>query len=341
MVIVNFKVVLNADTGPEWALAFSSILEGRAAALFVVLAGVGLAFLTRKAVESGDHVSISSVRWNIVKRGVLLFFFGLVYTPVWPADILHFYGIYFIVAAAVFTLSDRNLLRMCALITLLFPLLLFLFDYDIGWNWETLTYHGLWTVDGMFRHLFFNGFHPVIPWSAFLLIGLWLGRQRFDDPARRRKLMLAGFVIWAITELLVKGFHGYLLTAPEWEMTVTEINEVVTTSVIPPLPQYIVAAGALAIGVAMLCVELTERFHGPLVEVLASTGQMALTLYVLHVLLGMGTLEEMGYLNAPQSVLLSLGAAGIFCLFAIWFSWIWMKRFKVGPLEWCFRKLTK
>lgn len=174
MVIVNFKVVLNADTGPEWALAFSSILEGRAAALFVVLAGVGLAFLTRKAVESGDHVSISSVRWNIVKRGVLLFFFGLVYTPVWPADILHFYGIYFIVAAAVFTLSDRNLLRMCALITLLFPLLLFLFDYDIGWNWETLTYHGLWTVDACFATCFLTGSIRLFRGQHFFLSGYGL-----------------------------------------------------------------------------------------------------------------------------------------------------------------------
>ena len=41
MVIVNFKIVMGADEhGPHWLLSFASLFEGRAAATFVVLAGV-------------------------------------------------------------------------------------------------------------------------------------------------------------------------------------------------------------------------------------------------------------------------------------------------------------
>jgi len=52
---------------------------------------------------------------------------------------------------------------------LLFPLLLLIVDYEAGWDFTTLTYTGFWTIDGFVRNLFYNGFHPVIPWFAFML----------------------------------------------------------------------------------------------------------------------------------------------------------------------------
>ena len=61
-------------------------------------------------------------------------------------------------------------------------------DYEAGWDFETFTYFGFWTAAGQVRHLFFNGFHPVVPWLAFLLVGMWLGRQDLRDPEVRRSL---------------------------------------------------------------------------------------------------------------------------------------------------------
>ena len=43
MVIVNFKIAMGADGDLGFAVSFSSLFEGLAAATFVVLAGVGLA----------------------------------------------------------------------------------------------------------------------------------------------------------------------------------------------------------------------------------------------------------------------------------------------------------
>ncbi len=42
MVIVNFSIVMGADNDTGWAHAFAQSLSGRAAATFVVLAGIGL-----------------------------------------------------------------------------------------------------------------------------------------------------------------------------------------------------------------------------------------------------------------------------------------------------------
>jgi uncharacterized membrane protein len=46
MVVVNFKVVMAAsEADPGWLASLVGLLEGRAAATFVILAGVGLSLL--------------------------------------------------------------------------------------------------------------------------------------------------------------------------------------------------------------------------------------------------------------------------------------------------------
>lgn len=58
------------------------------------------------------------------------------------------------------------------MLVLVFVVMFFALDYSQGWNWETLGYSGFWSSHGMVRHLFFNGFHPVVPWLAFVLVGM-------------------------------------------------------------------------------------------------------------------------------------------------------------------------
>ncbi|MBA6339357.1 DUF418 domain-containing protein, partial [Colwellia sp. BRX8-7] len=72
---------------------------------------------------------------------------------------------------------------------------------------------------------------------------------------------------------------------------------------------------------------------------LCQTGQLSLTLYVAHVILGMGTLESMGLL-INQTINFALLSALIFCICGIVFSVMWLKYFKTGPLEWLFRKVA-
>jgi uncharacterized protein len=66
---------------------------------------------------------------------------------------------------------------------------------------------------------------------------------------------------------------------------------------------------------------------------------LSLTLYVAHVILGMGTLESMGLL-INQTINFALLSALIFCICGIVFSVMWLKYFKTGPLEWLFRKVA-
>jgi uncharacterized membrane protein YeiB len=91
MIIVNFKVVFGQH-GDSWLKAFAQVFEGKAAATFVVLAGMGLAMMTQSAVQTNNLDKLNLARKRIIKRAIALFLIRLSYISIWPADILHFYG---------------------------------------------------------------------------------------------------------------------------------------------------------------------------------------------------------------------------------------------------------
>jgi uncharacterized protein len=340
MVIVNFKIAMNADTGSQLLMSFAHLFEGRASALFVILAGVGITFMTNKARVSSDGISISKGRISLIKRGLLLVSIGLLYAPIWEADILHFYGFYFLIASVFFMFNDRALLLVSAIIMLGFPILMLLFNYEQNWNWVSLTYENFWSLDGMVRHIVFNGFHPIFPWAAFLIFGMWLGRQDLSQQAIRKRLLLGSIMSLIIIESLFYIIKLSLGDGAALGMTNDKVEFLFSTSIIPPLPQYIISAGSSAVIVLIGCLYFSDKFSEKNIHKwLCQTGQLSLTLYVAHVILGMGALESMGLL-VNQTINFSLFSALIFCVCGIVFSVIWLKYFKTGPLEWLFRKVA-
>jgi uncharacterized membrane protein YeiB len=341
MVIVNFKIAMGAETGSEWLQGFAALFEGRASALFVILAGAGVTFLTNRARSSSNRAIILSARFTLVKRGLLLVLIGLAYTPVWEADILHFYGCYFLIAAALFTVSDQKLLFSSVFFTLAFPVLMLFFDYEKNWNWVALSYDNLWSLDGMARHIVFNGFHPVFPWAAFLLFGMWLGRQDVSLESVRRRLFVWSLVVFVSTEVIFYLLRATIGANGIYELELEGAEFLFSTSIIPPLPQYVVSAASSAVMALVACLYLSEKFAGAsLIVWLSKTGKMSLTLYVAHVIVGMGFLESVGLLS-NQTIGFSLFSALVFCVGSVIFSVGWIHFFQVGPLEWVFRKVVK
>ena len=332
MVIVNFKIVMSEETGGhEWAVWFASIFEGRASALFVILAGVGVTFLTNKARQSADTATIVTTRLALLKRSLLLIVIGLAFMPIWDADILHYYGIYFLIAMLIFTLSDQKLLTLTAVFTLVFPILILFFDYDYGWDWEDVTYPDFWTLAGFARHTLFNGFHPIFPWAAFLVFGMWLGRQDLSNGQVRKQLFMYALLTWIATETL---FYGISL------MNIVDEASVLTVEPMPPMPQYLVAAGSLAVVLITMCLVISKRFADHIViKWLSQTGQVSPTIYLAHVVFGMGFLEAIGKLE-DQTTEFALLSALVFCVLSIVFSTLWLSYFKSGPLEFVFRRLA-
>jgi uncharacterized membrane protein YeiB len=223
---------------------------------------------------------------------------------------------------------------------LIFPALMMFFDYEQNWIWLTFTYENFWTLDGMLRRILFNGFHPVFPWAAFLVFGMWLGRQNLSDTLTRKKLFIAAIVTLLVTEISFYAVRSMVGDGQPLGMTSEEVTFLFSTSIIPPLPQYMISAASSAIIVLIGSLYFSEKFYqSNVIKWLYQAGKLSLTLYVAHVIIGMGVLEFIGRLE-NQTINFSLFCAFTFCTCGIFFSIFWLRFFKTGPLEWAFRKLA-
>ena len=339
MILVNFKMVLGQH-GETWVQHFSSLLDGKAAATFVVLAGVGIAFMTNSAVNKNNLEKIKTAKRRILKRALFLCVVGLSYIVIWPADILHFYGIYMIITLLLIQSKPKTILYSSIAAVVLYPILMFLFNYESGWNFTTLEYTDFWTFNGFFRNLFFNGFHPVIPWAAFMLVGLWFGKQNLTDTSFVKKAAWVSFTIFILTQLISKFAITFLSDGNQ--NTTEELQTLLGTSPMPPLPIYMTSGSSIAIFIISICVLISKKLENNfIIKALTKTGQLALTFYVAHVILGMGLIEVISDTELGEhSLSFSISYGLLFSFGCIVFAIIWTKYKKSGPLEWIMRKIT-
>jgi len=176
MFIVNFGVITGSTTnGSTRLIALQNMFEGRASAVFVMLAGIGTALMTRQARESKDPMLLRQNRLILWKRSLLLFVIGIVlYAIGWTGDILHYYGVYMFVAAWLIAQSKKRMMFIIGVILILSQWLQIQFNYLAGWHptYVLLEYLDFWTPVGFIRNLLFNGYHPLFPWICFFLIGV-------------------------------------------------------------------------------------------------------------------------------------------------------------------------
>ena len=261
MVIVNYSSFMGGwGVGPGWLVWLVELLPGRAAAIFVVLAGVGMSLMARQGRDSDNRLEKQMIAKSLLKRASFLFIVGLAhYYLLWSADILHYYGVYLAVGAFLLFKPAKMLWSIAALLIVMFFLMSIFMDYETGWDFRTMYYADFWTPAGFFRNLFFNGFHPVFPWLAFLLVGLWLGRQNPYDRSRRRRIILTSAAIAIITELASWLSTHYLISGAAW-FTMEEIGAFFGRESKPPLPLFMLQTGSMAIFIISLSVGITERF---------------------------------------------------------------------------------
>jgi uncharacterized protein len=339
MIIVNFKVVFG-ENGLSWVKSFASVFDGKAAATFVVLAGVGLALMTNSAIKNKDQDKLKIVRRRILKRALFLFIVGISYIAIWPADILHFYGIYMAITILLLTSKERTLIATAITLIVAFPILMTFWNYETGWDFNTLDYQGFWTVKGFMRNLFFNGFHPVIPWTAFMLFGYWFGKQDLHNDKFIKKTFWISSIIFVSIQAL--SYLSISFLSEGNQETAKELTEILGTNPMPPLPIYMFNGSAIAFAIISACIIIAKRFeNNKIIDALNKTGQLALTFYVAHVIIGMGIIDAINPAKIGNySIEFSVVYALVFSLSCIVFAVIWRKYKTSGPLEWIMRKIT-
>ena len=301
-------------------------IDGRAAASFVVLAGLGLGLSARAPFSKAISTTL--------RRAIFLLIIGLANMTIFDADILHYYAFYFAFGALFLTSSTRILITAIIALNISFVFMILHFDYDVGWNWNTYIYADFWTPNGFIRNLFFNGWHPVIPWLSFLLFGMILSRLPLGTSRVKWWLTIGGTFAVATSSGASKLLMPYLTR------TDPELFFLAETGPVPPVPLYMLAgmgAASLLIGIC-----LTLEPHAKRLKVLAyltPAGRQTLTLYMAHIIVGMGTLEAFDLLG-NRSLSEALLTAVAFCLISAVFSYLWAQRFKRGPLESVMRRVA-
>lgn len=328
MVIVNFKIVMGSEAvDAGWLVMFTGALEGRAAATFVVLAGIGMGLAAARGVYRKTLVIT-------LKRAAFLLVIGLLNTLIFSADILHYYAFYFLFGVLLLRQSTTVLTLIIIALNIAFIGLLMLVDYETGWNWETFEYSGFWHPAGFIRNLFYNGWHPVIPWLGFFLFGLILSRQPLGRRQVQWLLVVLGGGVLALTEALSATLVTQLTPID------AELAMLFATSPIPPGPLYMLAGISVASLVTGTCLLLADGLARlGILRLLTPAGRQTLSLYFAHIFIGMGTLEVLGLLGG-QTLQTSVIAAIVFCAASVVYALIWARFFKRGPVEYLMRKMA-
>lgn len=314
MVMVHF----GPTPAPDTALGdLYGVAHGRASVLFAFLAGVGVALLAAGGPGGGARRP-AGVRGRLLLRAVLLLPLGL-----WLQGldhgvlvILQFYALYFVFAALVFTLPDLWLL-VGAGSSLLGGALVYLVAGAVAPEWFAAYPAAIEDPAGRIaRDLLLSGAYPLATWAAPLLAGLWVGRRDLSSPATLWWLLGAGLAVAGVAAFAAgpdgtPGLAGLLSAEPHEQMPLWMLGSI--------------GSGCAVLGGALLLVGRLPGLTWPLV----ATGQMALTVYVGHLLLLTVNEELVRRESVPEALL----TVGIFFSIAVCACGVWRAALPRGPLE--------
>ena len=191
-------------------------------------------------------------------------------------------------------------------------------------------------MPGFLRNLFFDGFHPVFPgWRS---ISSACGSPALTCAATPGDAPWQSVAVVVVTETaawIVVGPKGTSLDqladdSWRWLFSVSPSRRCRSTSR---------REAALRSWSSWARSGSGEHLPERVAEPLISTGQLALTIYLAHVFVGMGILEATGRLE-DQSLAWAVGTGLVFSMFAILGSWAWRRRFARGPVEWLMRRVA-
>lgn len=302
------------------------VFYGRASVLFVLLAGVGVSLLARRGAGW-------SLRGRLLTRGALLLPLGM-----WLQGldhnvlvILQYYAVYFLLAALVVSLPGRYLLAGVAASLTLGPVL-YLWGFGATPRLYVEGYAAFGEPVGeVIYDLLLSGAYPVATWAAPLLAGIWLGRRDLRATSTRLWMFFGGAPIAVGAVILSRnlapddirllfesprypldaGFGALLFAGPHSQMPLWMIGAT--------------ASAAATLGACLLLADLLPRLLWPL----AATGQLALTVYVGHILLlssAPALVEREMVPQAALSVVTFMVVVASLCV-------AWRHVFEKGPLE--------
>jgi len=224
---------------------------------------------------------------------------------------------------------------------IIFHILLAIIPYNSGWNFETLMYDDFWTLSGFLRNTFYNGWNSIFPWIAYFFLGMYLGRLDWKDIKTTKSVLFTGITVYLFT-LIIQLFAT----------SITQNKDIVfylTADYLPPFVPFMLGTASFGLILISIFIFIGNKIgETKIAKILASTGQMTLTHYIAHLVLGLLLLaiiagKTLSYdllKEVPTKPIIILGFAIVYFLLSCTFSYLWTKKYKNGPLEMIMRKIS-
>jgi uncharacterized membrane protein YeiB len=338
MVVVNFAALMEIEVYPvEWIGAAVDFIYGRAATVFVILAGASLSLMVGRWA---NREGAPGLRSYLMKRCAVMLLAGTMLSFWWEADILHVYALFVAVGAWIAGFSTRVLGRLTLVSAFIsVPVCTFLVvSYDLM-DEIPFVVDQHWAVRFLLDYAT-NRYYPLFPWITFFLLGMVLGRLE--------RAAQASYALWAATGLLVcvaiEAFSTAMMAwvgHHDWEIEGNWWIVFLRSEAFPVTPLFMFSSGAGAMAVIGLCRHVLQR--RTLARCLAPVlvfGRLSLTFYVAHLIFGILLIRWIIINHGTPDAVFMLNAAGLFCCAGISASAMWLRWLKRGPLEALFHRLA-
>lgn len=297
--------------GPSWTFALAA---GRSAAIFAVLAGVSIAFISGRRQRKPD-ASSTGIAASLLARAAVIGLIGLLlgYTdPEFGTVILTYYAVMFLLAAPLIYLGTRTLVAVAVVTGLLAPVLSQAIRAGLPepileqMSFGAVLHEPLNVV----YTLTLTGEYPALVWMAYVSAGLVVGRLTLSSARTAAGLLGTGAALmlssaalsWAalqpfgglahiqeatetnlVTEILIYGADGVVPTDTWWWLAVNGPHTGTPLDLMATIGSSLAVLGAM-----LLLGHVAQPFWSTLVRVvfapLAAVGALSLTVYVGHIL---------------------------------------------------------
>ena len=314
---------------------------GRASALFAVLAGVSLAIISgrRTPVTGGSRVRVSLA---ITIRALSLVVIGLVLAELGTgiAVILAYYGVLFVLALPFLGLGSRTLLVLAPAWAVVAPVVSHVVRPLLpDRQFANPDLDQLAAPGHLLAELLLTGYYPALPWVAYVLLGLGLGRLDLTRAAVQARIAVSGLVV-AVGATASSGFLSRAAGFSDAELesfaggmfgqTPTDSWEwLLLVAPHSTTPFDLLQTGGSAALVLGGCLLVVGRLRAVApdaeraVAIIFGAGTMSLTLYVLHVVLR----ETLVTPEDDQALLWHV-------VVVLWLGALFVALGRRGPLEW-------
>ncbi|QZT39711.1 DUF418 domain-containing protein [Bacillus amyloliquefaciens] len=353
IIIVNYFLIVDSVKGFEMAShdvlhnLVSWFAEGKFVTLFSFLFGVGFMIFMDRAAQKVD-----SPNKLFARRLSILLGFGILHiTFVWVGDILTFYAVSGFLLLAFYQRTAKTVLRwIIALIVFPFLTPVFTMLYNViniagsknpNFSEFTLFSHtSLTYMESISTRwtdmvtMAASSFSMIYSMFLMFLLGVYFVKMEFFKDMEAKKFIWKR--IWIISTI------AFLITQSSILLDMSNLSEnMLWKDVSSVLGQNGGLTGSMFYmsTFAMLFLYVPQ-LRGPMM-IFTKVKRMSLTCYLLHSIIGTVLFLRYGFgladhIQSAGTFMFSL--AVYFVLMS--FSTLWLKRFKYGPMELIWRKLT-